>query len=128
MGAKSAQLKRPKVFRVVGLQILVTLLVSAGALLIRGDLVLAYSALLGGAVCVLTNLYFAWLMFRHMGSQAAKEVVRSFYKAEAMKFGLTVVLFTLIFILVRPLNPISFFLTYAVVQFVHWLAPFVMKR
>ncbi len=126
MGAKSAQLKRPKVFRVVVLQILVTLLVAVACLL-SGDPVLAYSSLLGGMVCSFPNLYFAWRMFRHMGA-ASKEVVRSFYRAEAMKFGLTVVLFALVFILVRPLNPISFFLTYAVVQSVHWLAPFVMKR
>lgn len=127
MGAKSAQLKRPAVFRVVGLQVLVTFLISGGSLL-SGDKVLAYSTFLGGSVCVLPNLYFAWLMFRNMGALDARQVVRSFYKAEAMKFGLTVVLFTAIFIVVRPLNPISFFLTYAVVQFVHWLAPFVMKR
>ena len=127
MGAKSAQLKRPKVIRIVGLQAAATLLISLAALF-SGDKTLAYSALLGGLVCVLPNVYFAWLMFRNMGASAAKEVVRSFYKAEAVKFGLTVVLFALVFIVVRPLNPISFFLTYAVVQSVHWLAPLVMKR
>lgn len=127
MGAKSAQLKRPKVIRVVGLQALVTLLVSGGCWL-SGDTVLAYSSLLGGMVCFLPNLYFAWQVFLHQGAQAAKQIVKSFYRAEAVKFGLTAVLFALVFILVRPLNPISFFLTYAVVQVVHWLAPLVIKR
>lgn len=127
MGAKSAQLQRPKVLRVVGLQAIVTLLVAVGCYLMT-DPVAAYSALLGGVVCFLPNLYFAWESFRHQGAQAAKQIVRSFYKAEAVKFGLTAVLFALVFILVRPLNPISFFLTYAVVQVVHWLAPLVIKR
>lgn len=127
MGARSAQLKRPKVIRIVGLQALATLLISAGCFLLTEG-VSAYSALLGGVVCFVPNLYFAWAAFRHQGAQAAKQVIRSFYKAEAVKFGLTVVLFALVFIAVRPLNPISFFLTYAVVQSVHWLSPLVMKR
>jgi len=127
MGAKSAQLQRPKVLRVVGLQVVVTLLVALGCFLAKGP-VEAYSTLLGGVVCFLPNLYFAWAAFRHQGAQAAKEIVRSFYKAEAVKFGLTAVLFALVFALVRPLNPIYFFLTYAVVQVVHWLSPLVIKR
>jgi len=127
MGAKSAQLKRPKVLRVVGLQVLVTFLIACGGLL-SGDLVLAYSIFLGGMVCFLPNFYFAWQVFTHQGAHAAKDIVRSFYRAEAVKFGLTAVLFALVFILVRPLNPISFFLTYAVVQVIHWLAPLVIKR
>ncbi|MBB1488343.1 F0F1 ATP synthase subunit I [Oceanospirillum sediminis] len=127
MGARSAQLKRPKVFRIVGLQALVTLLISAGCFLLA-DGVSAYSALLGGVVCFMPNLYFAWAAFRHQGAQMAKQIVKSFYKAEAVKFGLTAVLFALVFALVRPLNPIYFFLTYAVVQVVHWLSPLVIKR
>jgi len=127
MGAKSAQLQRPKVLRVVGLQAIVTLLVAVGCYLMT-DPVAAYSALLGGVVCFLPNLYFAWESFRHQGAQAAKQIVRSFYKAEAVKFGLTAVLFSLVFALVRPLNPIYFFLTYVVVQVVHWLSPLVIKR
>lgn len=127
MGAKSAQLKRPKVIRVVGLQVVVAILVSAVCWLLL-DAVAAYSALLGGLVCAMPNLYFAWKAFSYQGAQAAREIVRSFYKAEAVKFGLTAVLFALVFALVRPLNPISFFLTYAVVQAMHWLAPMVLKR
>jgi len=127
MGAKSAQLQRPKVLRVAGLQAIVTLLVAVGCYLMT-DPVAAYSALLGGVVCFLPNLYFAWESFRHQGAQAAKQIVRSFYKAEAVKFGLTAVLFALVFALVRPLNPIYFFLTYVVVQVVHWLSPLVIKR
>ena len=127
MGAKSAQLKRPKVIRVVGLQVLVTLFVSGGCLL-TGDMVLAYSSFFGGMVCSVPNLYFAWQVFMHQGAQAAKQIVKSFNRAVAVKFGLTAVLFALVFILVRPLNTISFFLTYAVVQVVHWLAPLVVKR
>lgn len=127
MGAKSAQLQRPKVLRVIGLQAIVTLLVAVGCYLMT-DPVAAYSALLGGVVCFLPNLYFAWESFRHQGAQAAKQIVRSFYKAEAVKFGLTAVLFALVFALVRPLNPIYFFLTYVVVQVVHWLSPLVIKR
>lgn len=121
-----ARIQGPKVMRVIGLQLLGSIsLASAGWVL--GDLVIAYSLLAGGLVCALPNLVFAWMAFRFQGARAAKRVVSAFYKAEMLKFGLTVVLFAGVFALVRPLNPIFFFVAYVAVQALHWLSPWIIK-
>ena len=69
----------------------------------------AWSALLGCLVCLIPGLYFAWRMFRYQGAASLDGVMRSLYVAQTVKFGLAGVLFALVFITVRPLDP-AFFL------------------
>ncbi len=85
-----------------------------------------YSALLGGIICLIPNAYFAYRTFAYQGAQAARKIVNSFYKAEAVKLGLTALFFGLTFKYVKPLEPLSLFMTFFIVQVVHWLAPLLM--
>ncbi|SFH57848.1 F0F1 ATP synthase subunit I [Modicisalibacter xianhensis] len=122
-----AQLKRPQFKRLLVAQgITVTLMVILGAALSGGSA--AISALTGGLVCLLPNAYFAWRAFRYQGARFARDIVKSFYRAEAGKFGLTAALFTLVFITVPPSNPAFFFGAYVATLFTQWLGPWLLRR
>lgn len=85
----------------------------------------AISALLGGLICIIPNAYFANKMFKHQGARAAKQIVNSFYKGEAMKIVISVFLFTTVFVFYR-ITPLAFFVSYIVVLMTHWLAPWII--
>ena len=90
--------------------------------------VTAYSALLGGLVCLLPNCYFAYRAFRFRGARAARHIVRSFYAGEAGKLVITALLFALVFSQVTPINALAVFLGFGAVQFIHWLVPIMQHR
>ena len=88
----------------------------------------AVSALSGGLVAAIPNAFFAWRAFRYQGAAQARYIVKSFYHAEAGKFGLTAALFTLVFVAVPPSNPAFFFGAYVVTLLAHWLGPWLLRR
>lgn len=123
----AASIQRPQVKRLLLAQLAVVALLSALAGIgfgVSG----AASAAMGGLVAFLPNAFFAWRVFRYQGARYSRAIVNSFYRAEAGKFGLTAVLFTLVFIAVPPSNPTFFFGAYVVTLFVHWLGPWLVKR
>ena len=113
--------------RLLAIQLLVVL-VTALILWQVVDLVHAYSAFLGGMICVIPSAVFAFFVFRHRGAQAAKKIVTALYVGEALKYALTLALFAAVFICVAPIAALPFFMTFIIVQLLHWLAPLVMKR
>ncbi len=124
---RPAQLQRPRFARLLLAQSATVLVVVALAA-IGGGVSAAVSALLGGLVCLLPSGYFAWRAFRYQGARFARDIVKSFYRAEAGKFGLTAALFTLVFVTVPPSNPAYFFGTYVVTLFAQWLGPWLLRR
>lgn len=111
---------KPAFQRVVLAQSVATLV--AGLIGAGVDWIWAYSALLGGFTAVIPNGYFAFRVFAHQGAQSAARIVRAFYWGEAAKLGLTVAMFCLVFVLVRPLNVAALFGAFVVVQAVGWAA------
>ncbi|SFX40045.1 ATP synthase subunit I [Marinospirillum alkaliphilum] len=85
------------------------------------------SALWGGMIALLPQAVFAYVMFRHRGARRIGKAVQQMFMAELLKFGLTVVLFVLVFVAVQPSNPISLLIAYSVVLMAHWLAPWLMQ-
>ncbi|WP_233586656.1 ATP synthase subunit I [Legionella sp. km772] len=85
----------------------------------------AYSALLGGLVCIIPNALFARKLFKYQGARAAKQIVNNFYKGEALKIILSIILFTLVFIFCK-ITPLAFFASYVLVLMTHWLAPWII--
>lgn len=85
----------------------------------------ASSALLGGLVCIIPNVLFAIKLFRYQGARAAKQIVNSFYKGEALKFFLSIFLFTAVFVLCR-ITPLAFFAAYILILLTHWFAPWII--
>lgn len=109
--------------RLIVLQIGITLLISAVAVVFH-SMPCAYSAMLGGLVSALPNLYFANAVFRYQGARAAKKIVNSLYRGEAFKLILSMALFTLVFVAFK-VEPVPFFISYIAAQMVFWLAPFI---
>ena len=109
--------------RLIVCQLSVTFVLAAIALAYAG-VTSGRSALLGGLVSILPNAYFAHKLFRYQGAQAAKRIVNSFYKGEALKLVLTIVLFTLVFKFIT-INPLVFFAAYIVVQMLIYFAPLI---
>ncbi len=108
-------------------QLLTTLLFALAAWLIKGQ-VTGYSVLLGGFICWLPSCYFAYKAFRYKGARAADKIVRSMYAGEVGKMFLTMALFTIVFVRVRPLDALALFAGFMVVQSVNWFVPFFMSR
>jgi ATP synthase protein I len=112
--------------RLIAIQLGLTLVIALISLSIGGVKAFA-SATLGGLVCLLPNLFFAWLVFKYQGARRAKKIVHTFYKAEAIKTILTIVLFAIVFIMF-DIVPLAFFISYLVVQMSHWFAPWYLNN
>jgi ATP synthase protein I len=96
------------------------LAVSSGALLLGP--VHAYSALLGGLLYLLPNLYFTWrVLYGKRPAETAQQVVISLYASEIGKMVLAAGLFSATFLLVDPLRPFSLFLTFILLQLFGWM-------
>nr|WP_178111167.1 F0F1 ATP synthase subunit I [Pseudomonas sp. 8Z] len=118
---------RLPVFPVLVAQVFVLLFAAALVWQWQGR-VAGYSALLGGMIAWLPNLYFAHKAFRYSGARAAREIVRSFYAGEAGKLILTFVLFALTFAGVKPLAAPVLFGVYLLTLMVSWFAPLLITK
>ena len=99
--ARGAQISKPPILKIYGIQCAVLLCLCAGLLAV--DITTAYSALLGSLISIGPNVYFACSAFRYSGARAASSVARALYRGEVFKFVLTAALFASVFILVKPL-------------------------
>lgn len=68
-----------------------------------GGRVYGYSALLGGLTCVIPNAFLALRLVVPRRDVGANGLVRAAYIGELGKLALTVLMFSLVFTLVRPL-------------------------
>ncbi len=104
-----------------------TVMVVSIALLIISGLHASASVFLGGLVSILPTAYFAKTAFRYNGACAAQQIVKSFYKGEAIKMLLTFSLFALIF---KTLNivPLAFMVGFIVAQMMFWFAPVIFDN
>lgn len=69
---------------------------------VRGS-VAGYSALLGGLTCVIPNAFLALRLMVPRRDRGAGALVRAAYIGELGKLALTVLMFSLVFTLVRPI-------------------------
>ena len=77
----------------------------------------ASAALVGGWIATLANLYFAIQAFRYTGARSSEQVMRTFYRGEAGKFVIVMMLFLAAFLFS------AFFLVYGVAV----IAPLFMR-
>jgi ATP synthase protein I len=85
------------------------------------------SALMGGLVSLLPTLYFVWRGMRVRDGRRPRVSVMNLYQAAMGKFGLTVALFVIVFIVAPPSNPAFFFVAYVAAQLTHWLTPWLLR-
>ena len=74
-----------------------------------GGRVFGYSALLGGLTCVIPNAFLALRLVVPRREPGASGLVRAAYIGELGKLALTVLMFSLVFTLVRPLAAVPLF-------------------
>ncbi|MCJ0975752.1 F0F1 ATP synthase subunit I [Pseudomonas sp. PS1] len=107
-------LHRQPVARVLIAQALVVLIATVICTAVFG-MVAGYSALLGGLIAFLANVYFAFKAFRYFGARSARAIVQSFWAGEMGKQILAAALFALVFVGVKPLQPAALFVGYLLV-------------
>jgi ATP synthase protein I len=120
-------MRNPPVVKISLIQLAVVLLAAAALELTQGRII-AISALLGGLLCVLPNLYFGLRAFELLnrrrqlrGAHASQRAVASFYRAETGKFVLTLTGFAAVFATVKPLNPAVLFISYGLCVILQWI-------
>ena len=80
--------------------------------------VAGYSALLGALVCVLPNAFLALRLVLPRRDPGAQALMRAAYIGELGKLALTVLLFVLVFTLVKPISAAALFAGYIATQLV----------
>jgi len=112
-------IKTPPIGRISLIQMAAMLLLSGISLVVLGT-VSAYSVFLGGLISIIPNAYFAAKVFSRTGARAMETVVRNAYLGEFIKLALMGAGFSLVFVLVKPLQPLSLFAGFVLVHIV-WL-------
>jgi ATP synthase protein I len=80
--------------------------------------VAGYSALLGSLVCVVPNAFLALRLVLPRRDPGAEALIRAAYIGELGKLALTVLLFVLVFTLVKPLSAAALFAGFIATQLV----------
>lgn len=91
--------------RVVGYvvpQLVLTAVVSMALIFVSATV--AYSALIGGLIAIVTSTWFALKVFTARSTNEPAVELRSFYWAEINKIVLTGAMFVAVFALIKPVN------------------------
>lgn len=122
---KLARHGRSAAYKLILMQTVAVLLTSFVFLITMGTKS-GYSALCGCVIGVFPNFVFATLAFRNAGASAAKEVLIDFFRGEALKLVLVIVLFWVVFNLLDVIY-LPLFVTYVMAIVLHWLSPLIFK-
>lgn len=109
-----------KILRIIGLQIVVTVVIGL-ALSAFSDRNAAVSSALGGSIGFLTGLSYAARSASLRGN-TPRHWLQAQYAGERFKFVVTVILFSATFALYRSLRLPEFFLTYIATLLVYFAA------
>ena len=112
--------------RILAAQWVVTLCVAAFLFVLQREL--ALSALLGGLICVLPNLYFARQLFLRKRGLQIRGLVWSAFGAEFVKIMLAVLLFAVVFIHYEGVHPLVLLATYFVAHSCNWAVPLLVPE
>lgn len=115
---------RVQAYRLVWLPIILVL-VAALLFLAFNSITAGYSALLGGVVWLLPNLYFAHQVFSRIGT--AKQILWLFYRAEIIKLLLSAILFIVVCKFAR-IEIVPLLIGYMAAQMMFWLAPLLLIK
>jgi len=90
--------------------------------------VLAYSALTGGLIQICPQAWFTRQAFRYTGARKVQSIVRAMYWGETGKIVLTTVLFTVSFMLVKPLYVSAVFSAFVAMILVQYLTVIILLK
>ncbi len=107
-------------YNIIAAQIVLTLAI-AGVLWGWVGAKSAHSAIIGGAINVISGFYLATRLFRFDSKSTPERILRAFYVGEAVKYGLTVALFAYVIVFLDTDLRIVFS-TFIVTMAVYWFA------
>ena len=106
------------------IQLIITL-IFAGVVYRFWGSISGVSALIGGLICVLSNLFFAGRLFVGKQTDDPKQILRQFYRSEALKVAFVFAMFTIVLTMVN-IEFMSLILAYSLAAFLNWLClPFL---
>mgnify|MGYP003656385910 FL=1 len=117
-------IKRPPIFKIFCTQLAVSALISAFYYWLSGG-VAAYSALLGGLVFIIPQLYFGIKAFMFSGARVIDKIVVNFYKGESSKIIIIVIGFALIFTFIRPIDFFALYSSFITLLIVNCFSIFI---
>ena len=83
------------------------------------------SALIGGLICVVSNLFFDGRLFVGKQTSDPKQILRQFYRSEALKLAFVFAMFTIVFTLL-DIEFMLFIVAYAFIALLNLLClPFL---
>lgn len=111
---------------ILAAQLVLSLVLAAAFWGISGS-VPGYSALLGGLACVVPNAFLALRLVVPRRDPGAGALIRAAYFGELGKLALTVLIFGIVFALVKPLAPAAVFAGFIAAQLVTF-SGFLMRH
>jgi ATP synthase protein I len=109
-----------KAYRIVGLQILITILVSLLLLAFYGALAAA-SAFAGGAIGFVTSWAYIKKMAAPSVGRDPRKLLMNHAVAECLKLGLTVILFAAVFVFFKGVAVLPLLLTFMATLAMYWV-------
>ena len=103
-------------------------LLPACSVLLLWSSVLAYSVLIGGLIQICPQAWFTRQAFRYAGARKVQSIVRAMYWGETGKIVLTTVLFTVSFVMIKPLYVSALFASFVVMILVQYLAVMILLK
>jgi ATP synthase protein I len=104
---------------IIGLQVAVTLAAGLIVWLASGKGESAASAVWGGSIGFLSALVYVRVVRAARGRDPS-ELVKAHYLAQVLKFGVTIALFGVTFVVAAPIAPLPLFLTYIATLLTYW--------
>lgn len=95
--------------------------------LLSQGVALALSALFGGLICVLPNIYMAYKLTAKRTADPS-QLMSAFYTAELGKIFITMALFVVVFTTLKWIQPLALLVGFSLAQIVQWLVPLLMPN
>jgi len=115
------------VTKVLGMQLGLTLLTAVVAWALEGT-VAAYSAVLGGLVCVIPTAFLGVRMMAVRHASNPRKLLNAAYVGEAGKWFISLALFVVIYVWIKPLNAAALLAGFIVAQGGIWAAILADKK
>ncbi|NVJ60155.1 MAG: ATP synthase subunit I [Gammaproteobacteria bacterium] len=124
MSNTMTQKGRTAAYKILGYQLGVLIFASLWSLF--WGVQTSLSLFLGGMAIIIPSLIFVYKVFQHSGAQASRQVLHGFYKGEALKFFLAIVMFVIVLKWLSVSSTASL-IGFVVAAITQMMAPFLVK-
>jgi ATP synthase protein I len=123
---KAPSIVKPDILRWQFIELAALILIAALGVVVDAEVVRSIAG--GGLIALIPQMYFTYQAFRYRGARGMRLITHAFYRGEAGKFFLTGGLFALVFVLVKPAQPLALLLSFVVWQLLNWIGGALIMR